>query len=336
VLIVAPLLWRRRRPVTVAAAVLGALAIQSAVLGLDTFPIFDIAALVSAAYAVGAHAERRLVVAGLLVVALGSALHAVAFHPDAVAPAVLGGATVPWVVGRTVRSRRLLASELQEKSARMEHARELEVQAAMTTERMRVARELHDVVAHNISVIAIQAGGAEGIVARDPERAAQCAALIEAVGREALLELSRLLDPLNRGDAGLTAPKPSLARVTALAQRARAAGLPVELRVEGEPAPLPAGVDLAAYRIVQEALANTSKHAGAARAWVVVRYGQHGVEVEIADDGRGPNGTRADTGSGHGLVGMRERVGLYGGTLNVGGGPSGGFLVRARLPVART
>jgi signal transduction histidine kinase len=336
VAIVTPLLWRRRRPVTTAAAVLGAIAIQSAILGLDPFPVSDIAALVSAAYAVGAHAERRLVVPGLLLLALGSALHAVVFHPDAVAPAVLGGVTAPWIVGRTVRGRRLLTRELREKAARMEHARELEAEAAMTAERVRVARELHDVVAHNISVIAIQAGGAEGIVARDPERAAQCAALIEAVGREAVVELGRLLGALSRDDAEATAPQPSLARVNALAQRARDAGLPVELRVEGEPAPLPAGVDLAAYRIVQEALANTSKHAGAARASVVVRYGDDRVEVEIADDGRGPNGARADTGSGHGLVGMRERVGLYGGTLNVGGRPSGGFVVRARLPVGRT
>ena len=332
VLIVTPLLWRRSRPVTVALAVLAAVAIQSAALGLDPFPISDIAALIAAAYAVGAHAERRLVVPGLVVLALGVAVHAAVFHPEGVAPAVLGGVTVPWVVGRTVRSRRLLTFELRSKAARMEHARELEAQAAMMAERVRVARELHDVVAHNISVIAIQAGGAEGVVERDPERAAQCAALIEAVGREALVELSRLLDPLSR-DPAATAPQPSLARVNALAERARDAGLPVELRVEGEPAPLPAGMDLAAYRIVQEALANTSKHAGAARAWVIVRYAADGVELEIADNGRGPNGGRADTGSGHGLVGMRERVGLYGGTLNVGGRPSGGFLVRARLPI---
>ena len=333
VAIVTPLLWRRQRPVTVAAAVLGAVGIQSAVLGLDPFPVSDIAALVCAAYAVGAHAERRLVVAGLLGLALGSALHAAVFHPDAVITAVLGGVTAPWIVGRTVRSRRLLTRELREKAARIEHARELEAQAAATSERARVARELHDVVAHNISVIAIQAAGAEGVLARDRGRAAQCAALIETVGREALVELGRLLDPLSRGDAS---PQPTLARVGTLAERAREAGLPVELRVEGEPAPLPAGVDLAAYRIVQEALANTSKHSGARQAWVVVHYGDDGVEVEIADDGRGPGrSSRADTRSGHGLIGMRERVGLYGGTLNVGGRPSGGFLVRARLPVGR-
>jgi signal transduction histidine kinase len=208
----------------------------------------------------------------------------------------------------------------------------------MTAERARVARELHDAVAHNISVIAIQAAGAGPIVQRDPERAAQIAALIDAVGREALAELGRLVGPLSAGDGGAAAAHPSLAGVDGLAMRTRDSGLPVELSVEGEPATLPAGVDLAAFRIVQEALANASKHAGGARAWVVVRYEERAVEVEIGDDGRGPNGTppAPPPSSGHGLMGMRERVALYGGTLDVGRRPDGGFLVRARLPIGRT
>ena len=334
VAIVIPLLWRRRWPVAVAAAVLGAIGLQSTVLGLDPFPVSDVATLICASFAVGAHAVGRPAFAGLALLAAGTALHAGIFHPDGVAPALLGGALVPWIAGRTARSRRLLTRELQEKAELMQRSRAQDAEAATTAERVSVARELHDVVAHNISVIAIQAGGAEGIVARDPERAAQCAALIEAVGREALAELGRLLD--RPGDDDAPAPQPSLTRVSALAQRARDAGLPVELHVDGDPAPLPAGVDLAAYRIVQEALANTSKHAHASRAWVVVRYAERAVQVEISDDGHGPNGDRADTGCGHGLIGMRERVGLYGGTLDVGSRPSGGFLVRARLPVGRT
>jgi signal transduction histidine kinase len=197
---------------------------------------------------------------------------------------------------------------------------------------------LHDAVAHNISVIAIQAAGAGPIVERDPERAAQIAALIDAVGREALAELDRLVGPLSAGDDGPAAAHPSLAWVDGLAMRTRDSGLPVELSVEGEPATLPAGVDLAAFRIVQEALANASKHAGGARAWVVVRYEERAVEVEIGDDGRGTNGTPSapPPSSGHGLMGMRERVALYGGTLDVGRRPDGGFLVRARLPIGRT
>jgi signal transduction histidine kinase len=337
-LITAPLLWRRHRPVVVFAAVLGAVAVQSAVLGLDSFPAFDIATLVCATYAIGAHADRRLALAGLALAAVGAVAHAAAFYPTGIVPALIGGVTLPWVVGRIVRGHRHLMAEATEKAARDEHARAQEAHAAMTAERMRVARELHDAVAHNISVIAIQAAGAEPLVARDPERAAQCAELIEQVGGEALVELGRMLEPAPAGRLA-AAPHPSLAAVDALAERARDSGLRVELRVEGEPVALPVGVDLAAYRIVQEALTNSSKHAGRAHASVVVRYEERAVEVEIGDDGRGPARRPADDdggrgGGGHGLAGMRERVALYGGTLDVGRRPGGGFRVHARLPIA--
>jgi len=329
VLIVAPLLWRRRAPVAVALAVLAAVALQSGVLRLDPFPVADSFALISASYAVGAHAGGRAAVAGLAALVAGLAAHAAVFHPDGVAPAVLGAGLVPWVAGRTLRSRRLLARELGERAARMEHAREQAALAARTAERVRVARELHDAVAHSISVIAIQAAGADGLVDRDGERAAQVAALLAIVSRDALAELGRLVAPA----AAETAAQPGLAGVDALAQRARAGGMEVDVRVEGEPAEVPSGVDLAAYRIVQEALANTAKHARAGHAWVVVRYDRRAVEVEVADDGRGPNGAGpAGAGGGHGLVGIRERVALYDGTLDVGRRPSGGFRVHARLP----
>jgi len=338
VAIVTPLLWRRRRPALVAVAVLGAAAVQSATVGLDAFPVANIVAVICASYAVGAYAGRRTAIAGLVLFTLGDALHAAVFYPDGVVPAILGGAVVPWIIGRTIRGQRQLTSELREGTARSEHAREQQARAAMTAERARVARELHDAVAHNISVIAIQAAGAGPIVERDPARAAQIATLIDDVGREALAELGRLVGPLSAGDGGPAAPHPSLAGVDGLAMRTRDGGMPVELSVEGEPAILPAGVDLAAFRIVQEALANASKHAGGARAWVVVRYEERAVEVEIGDDGRGYNGTPppAAPSSGHGLMGMRERVALYGGTLDVGRRPDGGFLVRARLPIGRT
>jgi signal transduction histidine kinase len=332
VAIVTPLLWRRAHPIPVALGMLAAVTVQSVVLRLDAFPVSDIAALICAAYSIGAYAERRTAVIGLVLFALGDTAHSVAFHPDAVAAAVLGGAAVPWTVGRIVRGQRLLMGEAREQAAQVERTRARDARAAVLAERMRVARELHDAVAHNISVIAIQAAGADGVVERDPARAAECAALIETVGREAIAELHRLAGL--PGDAR-TAPPPSLARVDALAQRARDAGLPVELRVEGEPTRLAAGVDLAAFRIVQEALANAAKHAGAARAWVVVRYEQRAVELEIGDDGRGPNGTRParkGVAGGHGLIGMRERAALYGGTLDAGRRPGGGFAVRARLP----
>jgi len=344
VAIVTPLLWRRRRPGLVAGAVLGAVAVQSAAVGLDSLPACDIVALICASYAIGAYAGRRIAIAGLVLFTLGAALHAAVFYPEGVLPAILGGALVPWIIGRTVRGQRLLTSELHESAARGERAREQQARAAMTAERARVARELHDAVAHNISVIAIQAAGASEIVERDPARAVQIAALLDAVGREALAELGRLVGPLGAGDrdaagdGGPATPHLGLARVDGLAMRTRESGLPVQLSVEGEPAALPAGVDLAAFRIVQEALANASKHAGGARAWVVVRYEERAVEVEIGDDGRDPNGTPSSPApsSGHGLMGMRERVALYGGTLDAGRRPGGGFLVRARLPIGRT
>jgi signal transduction histidine kinase len=331
VAVAVPLLWRRRRPVAVAAAVLAAIGLQSTLLDLDSFPLGDILAMVVATYAIGAYAERRSALAGLGLIAVGAGIHAAAFYPDGVVPALLGGVALPWTIGRIVRGNRDLTREERQKSREIERSHAREARAAVTSERMRVARELHDAVAHNISVIAIQAGGADGIVERDPARAEQCVELIETVAREALAELGRLIRPhADDDDAG----EPSLARVDQLADRARAAGVPVELSVEGRPAPLQAGLDLAAFRIVQEALANAAKHARANHAQVTVRYSQGAIELEISDDGRGSSGERtAHDGGGHGLVGMRERVALYGGSLDAGPRPAGGYRVHARLPL---
>ena len=327
VAIAVPLLWRRGRPVAVAAAVLLAIGLQSAVLDLGSFPLGDILAMVVATYAIGAYAGPRADLAGLGLIAAGAAVHAAVFYPDGVVPALLGGVALPWTVGRVVRGNRDLTRAGRQKSLEIERSRAREARAAVTSERMRVARELHDAVAHNISVIAIQAGGADGIAERDPARAEQCVDLIETVAREALTELGRLTG------AEDDESEPSLARVDRLADRARAAGVPVELSVEGRPARLHAGVDLAAFRIVQEALANAAKHARADRAWVTVRYGQRAIELEIADDGCGAPSRPARDGEGHGLVGMRERVALYGGSLDAGPQPAGGYRVRASLPI---
>ena len=319
--IAAPLLWRRAHPLAAFVAVLAAIGLQSALLDLDAFPVFDIAAVVSATYSIGAYAGRRPAVAGLVVAAAGVAAHAAVFYPEGVAAALLGGVVAPWTVGRVVRGHRQLTRHDREEAARAEAIRAREARAAVTAERMRIARELHDAVAHSISVIAIQAGGADGLVDRDAARAAECARLIERVAGDALVELERLSGALDA---------PGLEQLGALTERARDAGLPVALRVEGDPAALPAGVDLAAYRIVQEALANTAKHAGAAQASVVIRYDAGAVELEVADDGAG-SPPRDD--GGHGLIGMRERVALYGGTLDAGRRATGGFRVRARLPI---
>ena len=333
--VAAALLPRRRHPLAAGAALLAALAVQSTLLDLDEFPVLDIAAVVLATYAIGAYTGRRFAIAGLAGAVAGAAVHAAIFYPDGIVAALLGGVAAPWTVGRVVSGHRALTSQGRDEAVRAEHARTRDARAAVTAERMRVARELHDAVAHSISVIAIQAAGADGIAERDPERTIRCAELVAAIAREGLAELGRLVGPLD--DPAAEAAPPSLAHVDALAARARDAGQPVELRVEGEPATLPGGVDLAAYRIVQEALTNASKHAAGARAEVVVRYARHAVEVEVADDGAAAAAARAGsataTGGGHGLIGIRERVALYGGTLDVGRRPTGGFRLRARLPI---
>jgi signal transduction histidine kinase len=241
---------------------------------------------------------------------------------------------IAWLSGRAVRARALLTEELHEAAIRAEEAHDAEAQLAMAEERRRIAREMHDVVAHSVSVMVVQAGGARRIIDRDPDRAAHAAAQIEFAGRAALIEMRRLLGLLHagEGEAGALAPQPSLAELDTLVERSRAAGLPVEVRVLGERRPLPAGIDLAAYRIVQEALTNTLKHAGTTPTEVHLRWGEDELELEILDRG-GAGTARNGSGGGHGLVGMAERVRLYGGELEAGPRPAGGFRVRARLPL---
>lgn len=329
-----PLLWRRRGPIVVFVVVLGAVSAQSAMLDLDTIPVSSIAAIVCAAYAMGAHADGRAATAGLALAAAGVVAHAAVFYPDSVAHALVGGVVVPWTLGRILHNQRRLRDELEERAVRAEREREREIRGAVTAERTRVARELHDTVAHSLSVMAIHAAGAQRVADRDLDRAAAAAALIERVGRDALAEAGPLLELARAGEPATTATRSSLARIDELAARARQAGLPVQVQVEGTPAALPAGVDLAAYRIVQEALANASKHAGDARAQVLVRYGEGEIQLEISDDGPGPNGHRVGGGPpGQGLIGMRERAALYGGAFEAGSRSGGGFRIRARLPI---
>ena len=235
--------------------------------------------------------------------------------------------------GRAVRSRSRLTAELHEAALRATEEREAAAVRAMADERRRIAREMHDVVAHSVSMMVIQAGGARRILDRDPARAEEAGALIERTGREALREMRTLLGLLHAEDEHAEyAPQPSLRDIGALVERARVAGLPVELTVEGARRELPAGIDLAAYRVVQEALTNVVKHGGGAETDVRVRYQADAVEVTVADRGGGTITTRLD-GSGHGLAGMRERVRVYGGELHAGRRRGGGFEGRALLPV---
>jgi signal transduction histidine kinase len=233
-----------------------------------------------------------------------------------------------WIFGDRAWRSAIEQEELASAHAEIQAQQAQLAEQAVSLERMRIARELHDAVAHNVSVIAIQAAGADGVLDKDPARAAECATLIRTVAREALTELGRLVDTSQ-------APEPGLRKVADLAQRARDGGLPVDLTIEGDERDLPAGVDLAAFRIVQEALANTSKHAGQARASITVRYTPRELDIQIDDDGRGRTAPRTRNGTGHGLVGMRERVALYGGTFDAGPRDEGGFQVHARLPIGR-
>jgi signal transduction histidine kinase len=246
-------------------------------------------------------------------------------------PASFG--TLLWLVGRAASSRTRLTAELHEAALRADEERQAGAARAVADERRRIAREMHDVVAHSVSMMVIQAGGARRILDREPARAVAAAALIERAGREALVEMRHLLGLLHaEDDPADYAPQPTLAKLDALVERARAAGLPVSLEVHGSRPELSAGLDLAAYRVLQEALTNVIKHGGCAPTDVRVHYRADAVEVLVSDRGGGPVGVRL-AGSGQGLVGMRERVRMYGGELHTGRRRGGGFEVSARLPL---
>ncbi|MCF2529329.1 sensor histidine kinase [Yinghuangia soli] len=244
-----------------------------------------------------------------------------------------GPFVIAWVLGDSMRTRRAYYAELEDRAARLERERDAQAQVAAAGERARIARELHDVVAHNVSVMVVQADGAAYAIDAAPERARAALGTISATGREALAEMRRLLGVLRSTgeDQGLV-PQPGVDQLEDLMAQVRGAGLPVELRVDGVPAELAQGVALAVYRIVQEALTNTRKHGGPdAAATVHLHYGDAALSLEITDDGRGADAP--GDGMGHGLVGMRERVAMFGGTLTAGPSPDGGYRVSASLPL---
>jgi signal transduction histidine kinase len=331
-----PLAARRRFP----GAVLGiSVASGLAVAALGVPPEILGPAILVAVYSVAAYGDRWVSLAGLAAAELGSA--AVQLTPGKFqAPTVITNGLVfaaAWLLGRFVGVRRAYTAQL-EQTAELERTRAEQARRAVAEERLRLARELHDVVAHSISVIAVQSGVGAHVASTQPEEAAKALAAIEATSRAALTELRRLLGVLRQEDepeADL-APVPGLADLDGLLAEVAKAGLAVRLQVEGRPAQLPAGVDLSAYRIVQEALTNVVKHAGPARAQVVVGYRDRDVTVEVTDDGRGVVAPAGDGRArvGHGLIGMRERVAVFGGDLEVGPRPGGGFRVAARLPLA--
>ncbi len=251
-------------------------------------------------------------------------------YPTTVLDLILGSlvfAVGPILLGRVISSRSRLNEALREKAERLRRDRAGQAELAAAAERTRIAGELHDVVAHAMSAMVVQAGGARRLAGRDPDRAREAFAAVEATGREALTEIRRLLGVLRREDEEIgLAPQPGLRHLAALVRRTQAAGLRVELRVDGEARPLPPGVDLTAYRLLQEALGGALEHGAAGLAQVTVRYKPDEVGLEVLDDGAAGAGPRP-------LPGVRERVSLYGGQMQAGRRRRGGHAVRARLPV---
>lgn len=330
-----PLLARRRFPfgAPVAAAVaIGATSFVDGRLIAGNFvPFLGGLAVV---FMFGMLRERTQAVAGLAIV-IG--VFAIIWHNDPTGGPV-GDLifvavvfSIVWIVGFALGHQFRETDEAKERAARAEQQREERARLAVAEERTRIARELHDIVGHSVSVMTVQASAVRRLMLPEQEREREALMIVEQTGREALAEMRRLVGVLRRPEeAPALAPQPSLEHLDKLVEQAREAGLPVELHVEGKAIPLSPGVDLTGYRLVQEGLTNAVKHAGAHGAQVLVRYGDGEVEIVVSDDGDGSGDGEK---GGHGLVGMRERVAVYGGELEAGPRPEGGFALRARLPL---
>jgi signal transduction histidine kinase len=341
-----PLLWRRTHPAAVLAITWVTMAVHGLLLYQGGGPFL---ALLTAVYSVAAFGSPRAARLGLAAVLLVEPVALLdprdppysSWSDVAVGLLIL---TAVWVFGDSRRTRREQVEMIEERAVRAERERDGQARLAVREERTRIAREMHDIVAHSVSVMVVQAGAARRLVERDPHAAAEAAGQVEATGRDALREMRRAVGVLRAdGEGDVTGagappaalePQPALSDVPALVAGYLDAGLDVQLRTDGEPCPLPSGVELAAFRIIQEALTNTIKHAGPARAEVCIVYGPDALTVVVADDGRGA-GFEPGPG-GHGIAGMRERVTVYDGDLDAGPHPGGGFRVRARLPLEAT
>lgn len=294
--------------------------------------------LLVAVYSLGSHESGARRLFGFLWVEVGVIVVASVGIPDSTtANVLLAGAfyAAAYFFGSAMRNRRLYQEQLEERAEILAREHEEAAKRAVADERLRIAQELHDVVAHSMGVIAVQAGVGAHVIDADPAEAKRSLEAIATTSRTTLTEIRRLLGVLRAdGDADY-APAPGLADLHRLVADIEAAGVEVDLRVAGSPQTLPPGIDLTAYRIVQEALTNVLKHAGPAHATVTIGYEPGAVSLEVVDDGHGTNGAgRADGHAvGHGITGMRERVGVYGGALEVGPRLGGGFRVAARLPL---
>ena len=344
--VILPLTWRRRFPLVV-------LPVMTAVLILHRYLDIPEGSFTGNSVALGllstaAYGGRRRtwVCGGSVAILLGSGIWEVVIADlstfegnqlllrilSVVWSVVILGAA--WWFGDVIRARRERESELEDRTIQLEREREENARRAVLDERVRIARELHDVIAHHVSVMGVQAGAARRVLGKTPEKALEALSSVESSSRQAVVELHRLLGLLRlEGEPDDLAPQPSMRQLDILVDQMCEAGLPVEIKVEGERQPLPRSVDLSAYRILQEALTNTLKHAGPAKATVTIRYGEAAIELEVVDDGRGLASGDGHIYSGSGLLGVRERIGLHGGDLEAGPRQQGGFAVRARLPL---
>jgi signal transduction histidine kinase len=327
--------WRRVMPLT-AISVAGVACVAEAAVGVPMQqPAVPLVCAVILTYSLVSYAPLRRALAGTGLLVVWITAQIIAAHQTAgtfqFAALFIGGA---WAMGRLVRIRAAQAAAAQHQADRLATEKDAETRRAAAEERSRIARELHDIVAHSVSVMVVQAGAAEQVMPGDQDGAASAMRAVQQAGREAIAELGRLLGVLRDGgeDVGL-APLPTLTELPELIDQSRNAGLPVDMKVRGEPCPLPAGVELAIYRIIQEALTNTRKHAGAgSAASVELTYDHAAVTAEIRDNGSGPGGRHASgAGTGNGLAGLQARAVAYGGSFEAAP-TAGGFRVIARIP----
>ena len=332
-----PVAWRRRWPIPVAAILLFATGADLVAAAPRQAALQPFVALVLAGYSVGSHADGRfslalsagLALAAMPVFALGLADHQSLGNEITSYIWLLAA----WVVGRVVRGMRLQSRELEVANAALAEQREVAAQAAVTVERGRIAREIHDVIANNVSMMVVQAAAAERVLQADEPAVRSALETIAGTGRQTVHEMRHLLGVLRTvdDDTAERAPQPGLDDLADLAEGLGRAGMSVSWRVEGRPHPLPRALDLSAYRIVQEALTNSMKHAHGGHADVVVRYGDASLDLDIRDSGGVRNGAHPD-GGGHGILGMRERAALFGGAVTAE--PTAkGFRVCATLPI---
>jgi signal transduction histidine kinase len=325
-----PYYFRRRAPFTVLVVSF----VSLCVLAIVGYPAnIESQVLLVGMYSLGSHATGRARLVGIVVVVVGLVVVASAGIPDASTSGLVQTGAIymaAYFFGSTMRNRRLYLGELEARAVAAERERDEEAKRAVADERLRIAQELHDVVAHSMGVIAVQAGVGAHVIDTDPAEAKRSLEAISGTSRSTLAEIRRILGVLRDDGGAAYQPAPGLADLDHLVGDFEVAGLPVAVSTNGEVHPLPPGVDLTAFRIVQEALTNTLKHAGPAHACVTVDYRPGEVRVQVSDDGRGVSATSSD--GGHGLLGMRERVGVYGGTLRAGPTTGGGFSVVATLP----